>query len=368
MLLQDTSPDRLNHSLDSRLMAALQDIASNLEVNGFSIQHPQYKPLELPPEAIQRLQTMPLDLQQKYISSQLRSFLYGIYYNGSLKAALAPDSESEIDPQYLENNSFLGIDLDFYQQIHHSNTGTGYFDEGWVVVREEEDGSVAVHKNGLTLHIQRDKHLKSAAEIISIGNPIEIRLPKNLVQNGFYMAVGNAGVHQPTGSQSQLVRIYWSLTPEGAVAVMKSLTEKLNGIDLPFTFKVLYNPSDYKRYDSGVLYFDSHHYETVRPILQQIYTDNKTHFLPETPLFTKILAPGLALAEEPIAKFSAVESFGTHRCQIVANGLLDACKRQYKSAESRLKSIVEHFYFSGIDLNTPYLNPESKDIYATLAE
>ena len=368
MLLQDTLLDQLSDRLNGRLMNALQDIATNVQIDSFCIRHPSYKPLELPPEAVERLRSMPSDLQQKYVSSQLRSFLYGIYYNGSLKAALAPESETQINPQDMENNTFLGMDLEFYERIHNSNTGEGYFDEGWVVIREEDDGAIAVTKGGLTVHLQRNRHLKSADEAIAVGNPIAIRLPKNLVQNGFYMAVSNAGVHHPTGSGSQLVRIYWNLTSEGAVAVMSSLTQKLNEISLPFTLKVLYNPSDYKRYDSGVLYFDSHSYESVRPTLQSVYTEHRLHFLPETPLFTKLLAPGLGLAEEPTQRFAAIESFGMNRCQIVANGLLSAQKQAKNSTEGRLASIFEQFSLLGVDIYSPYLNAESSDIYLPLNE
>jgi hypothetical protein len=368
MLLKSTSLDEPN-LLDSRLWSALQDIASNVQIqDNFCISHPSYKPLELPAEAVERLHSMPSDLQQKYVSSQLRSFLYGIYYNGSLKAALAPESETLIKPQDLENNTFLGMDLDFYEQIHSSNKGEGYFDEGWVVVRKEDDGAVAVSKNGLTVHIHRDRHLKSADEAIVAGNSIVIRLPKNLMQNGFYMAVSNAGTHSYPASRSQLVRIYWSLSPEGAVAVMGSLTQKLNEINLPFTFKVLYNPSDYKRHDSGVLYFDDQYYESVRPVLKSVYAEHQAHFLAETPLFTKLLAPGLGLAEEPTQRFAAVESFGMNRCQIVANGLLSAYKKEDNSPDSRMASILEQFSLLGVDIQKPYLNAESSDIYPILNE
>jgi hypothetical protein len=369
MLLQNTSLDELNNGLDPRLLSALQDIVSNVQIqDNFCISHPNYKSLELPSEAVERLYSMPTDLQQKYVSSQLRSFLYGLYYNGSLKVALAPESETEINPQDLENNTFLGMDLEFYEQIHNSNTGEGYFDEGWVAVREEEDGAIAVSKNGLTVHIQRDRHLRSADDAIAIGNPIAIRLPKNLMQNGFYMAVSNAGTHGYPASRSQLVRIYWSLNPEGAVAVMGSLTQQLNEINLPFTFKVLYNPSDYKRHDSGVLYFDDQYYESVRPVLKSVYAEHQAHFLPETPLFTKVLAPGLGLAEEPTQRFAAVESFGMNRCQIVANGLLSAHKKADNSPDGRMAAILEQFLLIGVNIQKPYLNAESNDVYLSLNE
>lgn len=369
MLLQNTSLDRSSNNLEPRLFAALEDIVNNVRIqDDFWIGHPSYKPLELPDEAVERLHNLPLHLQQKFVSSQLRSFLYGIYYNGSLKTALAIESEMPVNAQNLENNTLLGIDLDFYEQIDNSNMGEGYFDEGWIVLREEADGAIAVFKNDLTVHIQRDLHLKSAEESIAVGNSISIRLPKNLVQSGFYMAVGNAGVHSVQSSQSPLVRIYWSLSSAGAVAVMSSLTQQLNQIDVPFTFKVLYNPLDYQRHDSGVLYFDRHHYQTVHPILQSVYTEHHSYFLAETPLFTKLLAPGLGLAEEPNQKFIAIESFGLNRCQIIANGLLMAHQQQDISPEGRMSLILEQFLLLGIDIQKPYLNAESIDTYPTLDE
>lgn len=65
------------------------------------------------------------------------------------------------------------------------------------------------------------------------------------------MAVGDAGLddRDRPNSNSVTVRIYFHLTSEGAVAVMANLTRQLNEIKIPFSFKVLYNPADYKRYD-----------------------------------------------------------------------------------------------------------------------
>jgi hypothetical protein len=206
-----------------------------------------------------------LELQNKYLSLQLQSFLYGIYYNGSMQAALAPDANSDdlALHQNLENNTFFGVDLEFYDRLHKSNTGEGYFDPGWQVLRQEADGSLAVTKGGLTLHIEREQHLQPAEQSAAVGNSVAIRMPRNLVQNGFYMAVSNAG----PDTHPQTVRVYFNLSPEGAVAVMEKLTQQLNEIKIPFTFKVLYNPSDYGRYDSGVLYFEKSNYEAVRQVL-----------------------------------------------------------------------------------------------------
>jgi HopA1 effector protein family len=351
----------------------LQDVAKNVQIDSkFCVSHPSYKPLELPAEMVTRFQKMPGDVQHKYLSLQLRSFLYGIYYNGSLQTKLASELESDLANsnlyQSLENNTFLGVDVEFYERLHKSNAGEGYFDPSWQIVKEESDGTLAVIKHGLTLHIERDRHLSPAAQSATVGDTVAIKMPRNLVQNGFYVAVSNLGSETLSNPDNYAgtARIYFNLKAEGAIAIMGSLTQKLKEIQLPFTFKVLYNPSDYGRYDSGVLYFEKINYQPFLQILQTVYTENQSYFQAEVPLFTKLLAPGLALAEEPDRKFTIQESFGMNRCQIVANGLLEARQKGEESPENRLKSVFEQFSLLGIDWQRPYLNSNSEDIYAPL--
>ncbi|MDJ0732608.1 MAG: T3SS effector HopA1 family protein [Nostocaceae cyanobacterium] len=353
-------------AVNGNLLNTLQDIADKIEIqSNFCIRHPDYKPLELPEDVVTRFQKMPEEMQHKYMSLQLRSFLYGIYYNGSMQDTLALDTDTNNLPLDLENNTLLGVDIDFYQQLHQSNCSSGYFDPGWSILQEETDKSLAVTKANLRLHIERDKHLQETETSADIGDLVSIYMPKNRVQNGFYVAVGNAGIHHldTVKKQALTVRIYFNLSPEGAVAVMSFLTQKLNEIRIPFSFKVLYNPQDYKRHDSGVLYFDKRDYKVVKQVLQTVYQENQLHFKPKIPLFTMQLAPGLGLAEEPNQKFATQESFGMNRCQIVANGLLTAWKQGENSSDGRMKAILEQFDLLGIDLQHVYLNANSENIY-----
>ncbi len=370
MQLLNSPLNLLSNSSYDRLLEVLNDISHNIEINAdFRITHPDYKPLEIPEEAINRFRAVPLELQRKYLNLQLQQFLYGIYYNGSMLAALKKDSNSDnlSLSQDLENNTFLGMDLKFYEQLHHSNCGKGYFDPDWQILRQESDGSFAVAKGGLTLHINGDRYLAPPNKSISGGDRISLLMPRNLVQNGFYMAVGNAGLNSHNSDRNTrdtTVRIYFHLSPEGAVAVMASLTEHLNAIGIPFSFKVLYNPSNYDRFDSGVLYFEKNFYSQVHRSLQVIYLENQRHFRAEVPLFTKQLLPGLAVAEEPDQKFSEQESFGTNRCQIIADALITTWDSGDSSPNKRLEAIFQNFFRLGIDLKQPYLNAYSEDIYA----
>lgn len=368
MQLLDSLPTPELSSSTEQLLATLQDIATKIEIqSNVCIRHRDYKFLDLPDEVVTRFQKLPLPLQYKFLQSQLANFLYYIYYNGALRNILARDAEelNGIKLQNLENNTAFGVDVEFYNRLRSSNTGKGYFDSGWQVLKEENDATLAVKKGELTLHIDRDRYLHPTQANATIGAVVAIKMPPNLVQNGFYMAVGNLGIRSSgnLGSDGQLVRVYFNLNPEGAVAIMSSLTQQLNKIPMPFTFKALYNPSDYERYDTAVLYFEKIYYANIQPVLQSVYAEHQSYFDKQVPLFTKWLAPGLALAEEPNQKFSQQESFGLNRCRILANGLLEAWQQGDESKENRILLMFKHFSQQGIELQCPYLNPESEDIY-----
>ncbi|ODG97291.1 hypothetical protein A4S05_14405 [Nostoc sp. KVJ20] len=360
----------LNSSINQPLNS-LFDIAKNIQIEpNFCIYHPNYQPFALPTKIADRFQQNSVDLQQKYLTLLLRNFLYGIYYNGSLQTTLAVNTDSTNHPakDNLADNSILEIDWDFYEQLHASNHGIGYFDPRWQVLRKEPDGTMAVTKGGLTLYVEPDCHLESSKKSTKVGDMVAIWMPKNRLQNGSYLAVSNVGQEQQSNPDADLGagRIYFNFTPSGAIALMQSLTLQLNAASIPFSFQVLHNPCAYGRYDSGLLYFELPDYPAIRTILQAVYQENQSHFQPEIPLFTKFLAPGLGLAEEPTQKFAAQESFGMNRCQIVANALLEAWQKGKNAMEERMRTIDQHFARHLIDLQRPYLNPSSEDIYKPL--
>ncbi|MBW4617046.1 MAG: hypothetical protein KME21_28155 [Desmonostoc vinosum HA7617-LM4] len=358
-------------SSTNQLLNSLFDIASNIQIeSNFCIYHPHYQPFALPTKVADRFQQNSAALQHKYLTLLLRNFLYGIYYNGSLQPILAVNAHTaNCTPHHnLENHSSLAVDWEFYEQLHKFNHGRGYFDPNWQVLRKEPDGSMAVTKGDLTLYIEPDCHLEHSKQSAKIGDVVAIWMPKNRLQNGCYLAVSNVGQERQSHPKADLGtgRIYFNFNADGAIALMDSLTQQLNAAAIPFIFQVLHNPSAYGRYDSGILYFERHDYLVIRESLQAVYLEYQRHFRAEIPLFTKFLAPGLGLAEEPTQKFAACESFGMNRCQIVANALLDAWQKGKNAIEERMKSIEQHFAHHLVNLHYPYLNPSSDDIYFPL--
>lgn len=354
----DFLPTRSN-----RLLNALEDIASNVEIqSNFWISYPNYPTLEVPTDLVENFRQLSPEIYHNYLSLQLRDFLYHIYFTGEQKANVGTDANS--DCQDVENNTVGGLNVEFSQRLQENNCGKGYFDPGWQILREESDGTVAVRKDRLTLHIDRDRHLQLAQQFDNIGDLVAIRMPSNLMDNGCYVAVGNAGKI----ATSEAIDIYFNLSSQGAIALMKAITKQLNKINLPFTFKVIYEPSAYDCYDAGILNCARHNYAPVQQILEPIYKENRAYFQQSVPLFTKLLAPGLSLAESPYLLRVEAGNFGKHRCQIVADGLLAAWQTGDLSSAGRMLSIRQHFSSEGIELERPYLNPKSEDVYKFVSE
>lgn len=341
----------------------IQDINAYLQIipSEFLISHLGYKSVKLPEDVIAQVQKLPQAIQTDYFTGLLTSVIRLIYYEGSL----TDKTPLEVNDDYFNLEKFaskvLEIDWNLYEKVHKNNMGSGSFYQHFRVLRQEADGSLAAEHQGVTVHIQREDHLQLSDQSAVVDNLVAVRMPPHQLKRGFYTAIGDALVNF-NFSVSPVV-VYFNFSPEGAIAVMKGLTTRLNESKLPFTFMTLFNSSCYGRYDAGMLQFAPEDYELVQPVLQIVYEENQSHFQNQVPIFTKMLAPGLALAESPKQRFRPIEDFGMNRCQIVANALLEAHKNGDESPEARMKYILKHFDCMGIDLERPYLNPNSEDIY-----
>jgi hypothetical protein len=355
------------------LLETLEEIASKITIHSdFKITHPNYQPLELAVAEVNSLQQLPREIQNKYLNLQLRTFIHSIYFDGSLKSTVTDEVNNNAETLTLENNTVRGINNSYYTALESNNCGSGFYEPGWVITGKEGDDLLIVQKDDLTLHVEQYRNLQHSE--------VAVLMPKDRLELGYYIAVGNAGfvnMHHINPS----VNIYFNFTPEAAPAIMQALTQQLNDLGVPFSFKVAYDLDEcLHHYDSGILNIEKNDYSKVVPILQQIYGDTLkeslsasvpsiserltscrlrvTDFNPEIPLFTKYLAPGLGLAEVP-----AGESFGMNRCRIIANALLDAYYDDNNILPTRISFIKQHFAKMNISLQSPYLNPDSQDIY-----
>jgi hypothetical protein len=247
----------------------------------------------------------------------------------------------------------------FLQELSDANTGRGSFEPGWTV-RSLEPERVVVERDGLSLWATKDEVVAEGAGDVSVGSPVRVRLPKELfkLSPGFYMALGDHALLTDAGAT--LLRLYWHLEPRGAAVLVGSLTRACNEAGVPFRLKVVSQPEQYRRCDAAVLYIRGADYGQVAAIAEDAYALLAPDLRPLTPALTKTLAPGLGFAEDP----GGQDSFGTHRCLAVAEGMVRAYERSASTPQARLEAVAESFDDAGLRLGAPFLNPGSSDRYA----
>lgn len=279
---------------------------------------------------------------------ELAQVLYAQFYT---RSGSVPQSHDEL------------ADRTLVAALSAANSGKGTWEPGWVIQGEAEEGRIPVRKDGLTLWVTSDQ-LRSRGASTRAGTRCRIRIGKELreMMSGFYIAIGNGDERDEQDEEDRLVRLYFHISPQGAPALISAITNTLNRAQIAFRAKVLNHHSGYPRADAGVLYLDRRNHLRAAPLLPSIYEPVRAHLGGTEPRFTKRLAPGLGLAEDP----GTEESFGQHRCRLVAEGLWAAYKAGKQTSEERLAAVCAALERAGLAPQRPYLQPGSVDDYATI--
>ena len=253
----------------------------------------------------------------------------------------------------------LGVDLT--PALSEANATPERWDAGWQVYQVLPSGQVLAHKDGRTRALWPGEFLSTDAPGMAPRPGMNLSVffmrETRTMQPGFYFAFGEAQAGEL--DNFSLARLYWNVRAEGAVPLMSAVTRGLNRFQVPFRFKCLTNSAFYTRDDAAVLYVDKRFFRVTARVIAGFYEEVARHLRPDAPLFTKPLAAGLALAEEPYTG----ESFGMQRCRILAEGILSAHARGLRDEAARLEEVERHFAAYGLTLEAPYLNPRSIDQY-----
>lgn len=131
-------------------------------------------------------------------------------------------------------------------------------------------------------------------------------------QGAWYFALGEDTF---SSHQEKTIRVYWALSAEGAALFVHEATSRLNKNKVPFTLKVLKDPSGYGRGDGGVLYLPRYCWDRASAIVQDIHAQVEPYLQDRTVKLAKRIAKGLAVAEDP----GKGESFGMSRAKLMAD-------------------------------------------------
>ena len=177
------------------------------------------------------------------------------------------------------------------------------------------------------------------------------------IQPGFYFAFGDTLPDQQ--DETCPVRLYWNVQESGVVELVRCVTRELNRFKIPFRFKCLTRAGLYMRNDAAVLYVAKRLYRVVAELLADSYQRLAGQLRTDTPLFSKPLAPGLGLAEDP----GNGESFGSHRCRLVAEAVWDVHTQGKQTVAARLEAVEKQFQQNGLAIESPHLGRGSINSY-----
>jgi hypothetical protein len=238
----------------------------------------------------------------------------------------------------------------FLATLRAANPLAPRFEPGWTVARIDRSGILLADAMGR----QRLAALSDIAPYGSMapGQPVRLASPREMITGaaGHYLILGRPIREPRAGSQ---VRFYWNIGPGGAATFLSAAGAGLDRRRIPFQAKVPVSPQGYGRADCGVLYLDAEHVEAASDVIASTRRALGASMRPETPLFARPLAPGLAFAESP----PSGDSFGMHRCRLVAEGLVMAFERGATGAKARVDAVCERLTGYGFDLAALERNP-----------
>jgi hypothetical protein len=234
--------------------------------------------------------------------------------------------------------------------LSDANVGNGSWESAWIVDSCSR-GEAVVSTARLRVRVSAFDCRADDGGQIRPGVAVSVPLPKELpaLSPGFFMVLGAAG--SEVLASRHTVRVYWHITASGAPALVRALSSRLNAESVPFRLKVANHPIRFDRCDAAVLYLPIEVFAGVRAMLVHVALTMAPRLRPRTPAFTRALAPGVGLAESP----TTGESFGQHRCGVLADGIVDAHEQGVAPGAARVESVIESLAASGVKIDVPYL-------------
>ena len=333
MVFETESYQQLKSNLsldDSNFVNLIEDAIAKIQIKpDFTIVHPDYEPLTVSKSYRDYLAQRSVKECDRYLVNKLQQYLYAIFC-GRLKPKSSIENSQNLstDGHSLQNKIVNDTNswhkTKFFTRLTQCNHSKGYKDAGWLVVDGDKQ-HWQVSKDGLTINIDLQEHFLDPNTKLQIGDMVSLVMPPNLIERGFYIAVGNAGSAnnlQPA-LECAIEQLYFNVDAQTSLMLLDGLTRQLNERSIPFDFKIPYSENDFERIDAPVLEFLSGDLPKVKTIVKNIHSKNAANFQFKTPFFCQQLAPGLGLARKPRSASNIKwENYGYKHCSLIAQSIL----------------------------------------------
>jgi hypothetical protein len=282
----------------------------------------------------------------------LTGVLYRYVYSRPFKPPLPPQVEERED--FTLDEGLSGV-------LSAANASRDRWEHGWTIEQIHSSGQITAQRGNLSRSLWPGQFLSKDGPGARPrkGAQVSIFYPREStsLQPGFYYCFGETP--EDEAFTLGLVRIYWNIGLAGAPELVRSLSTRLNFFQVPFRFKCSVMPSQYDRTDVAVVYLAKRLFPFVADLLQEVYPAVRPHLEPEVPFLTWRLAPGVGVAEDP----GNGESFGQHRCRLLAESCWNCFLRGDQEAAARLEELRLLAGAQGADPERFHLNAGSLDCY-----
>jgi hypothetical protein len=252
-------------------------------------------------------------------------------------------------------------DAELIEAVSAANATRERWEHGWTIGQILQHGQILAQKGNNRRSVWPGQFLSKdgPASMPRPGAEISIFYAKESrsLQSGFYYAFSEAAEDETRGFG--LTRLYWNVSSDGAAQLVGSITSRLNRFHVPFRLKCATARSQFDRTDVAVVYLTKRFFRIAADLMLDVHPAIADFLNEDVPLFSKKIAKGLSVAEDP----GTGESFGQSRCRRLAESVWNCYKRGEQSREAQLKEFHKLLNQSGIDPKHMHLNAGSLDWY-----
>lgn len=275
----------------------------------------------------------------------LGNTLYSSFYCG------VPKENKKFNlPSKKEREAFMNV-------LSNSNRSTLDPDRNWKIYAVDAQGNAFAQKNGDVRAVVQGTYVVNPEQKgFAVNQKVDfLRYRENkAAQPVFYYVYGNTYL----APDCNLIRVYWSIKPEGAALLVDNVTRVLNDYKVPFNFKCLNHPDLYNRNDSAVLYFDKNDLSIIKRLIKHIIEAVRPHLTDKYPLFTDVIDTGVSMAEDP----GNGESFGMNRVIAIADALVGSREEKIESETKKKEWVKNCLKEKGISYTHMSMNSHSSGI------
>ena len=244
------------------------------------------------------------------------------------------------------------------ESLRAAHHGSWSWEQGWVAERVSSAGRVVAARD-------RERRVLSPSDFISVCLPglpppvgsalcVVRRWDSTTLLQGYWVTHSRLWFSE----RGTFARLYWNVQTAGAPALVRQLTSALDQV--PFCLKVPSEPAGFARADAAVLYVPVQVFPDLRRSIRAVHDAVREWLSPDIPPLTKPMAAGLGVAE---TRWNAAESFGQHRCRLIAEALIATFQGERPPDADLLSAISEQFLREGLDPSRPWLEASGADHY-----